>query len=482
MPPVAMATNEVSEPSEQPQEVEAGQAVPSTRPGSLSTRTRAVPPHTDGPGEQLKNAETGQAARPGQLSTRNVTWTPNLTHVFSDSLQKFITPPPTPPLIAEVLGNEDIFPSPPLLGREEQEGSESTPLIGETPKEPEEGACSYIKQLFTPSVIMGFISALCACLYTTGTKIATDQRLSTGSHISVPFLLFLRGIIGLPLCSYETFAVEGQDFPPGTPEQLPLMVTSGVLCMLGTASGLFAVSQWGNASVACIVNASPALTVILVAFICIPDLHEPLNLASCVMLAMAITGMIFVTRPEFIWGASSDASDVGFLPPAAALGQALMQSVTALMIRKIPGKPSAAAITFYVQISMLLFGLGFSCYDVYVLNQPISINWDMPGPPITGMLLFAVCGTGANYFKNKALRMSKSVLVVGMRFFTPILCYLADLSIMAANPAYKIHSDGYSYGGCALIITAGVLLLMIKKQREAASTQDTKSAELPQKQ
>jgi drug/metabolite transporter (DMT)-like permease len=340
------------------------------------------------------------------------------------------------------------------------------PEMEEEPKEPT--ACDTLQELLPPSVVLGFISALCAALYTTGTKVATDQRLSPGSHISVPFLLLLRGIVGLPLVLYEAYGLEGQSFPPGKPEQLPLMITSGVMAMLGTALGLFATSMWGNASVACIVNTSPALTVIITAIVCIPDLHEALNLQSCIMLVIALTGMVFVTRPEFIWGDSKDASDVGYIPPLAALGQASFQSITALMIRKIPGKPSAASITFYVQVSMLFFGLALSCYDVYDKGEKISVNWDSPAGPITGMLLFAVCGTGANYFKNKALRLSKSVLVVGLRFFTPIICYIADLCIMQANPNYHIHSDIYSYIGCALIISAGVLLLLLKRQREAS--------------
>lgn len=397
---------------------------------------------------------------------------------MSEAVRNFVTPPPTPPLVADIVGLEgdetgsitpSLGPIPELAPIPAEDlgkfgDHETTPLVTKPP--PEEGGL--LQQLFPLSVILGFVSALCAALYTTGTKIATDQRLSPGSHISVPFLLLLRGIIGLPIVMQEAFVIEGQSFPPGTPEQWPLMITSGVMAMLGTALGLYATSMWGNASVACIVNTSPALTVILTAFICIPDLHEPLNLQSCIMLIIALTGMVFVTRPEFIWGASKDASDVGLVPPAAALGQALFQSVTALMIRKIPGKPSAASITFYVQVSMLFFGLALSLYDVYGLGEQISVNWDSPAGPLTGMLLFAVCGTGANYFKNKALRLSKSVLVVGMRFFTPIICYIADMIIMTANPNYRIHSDSYSYSGCALIIAAGVMLLLLKRQREAS--------------
>jgi len=391
----------------------------------------------------------------------------------------FLTPPPTPPLVADVVGLEgdETGSITPMLGPIPEMAPINTPMpphlgrpAGDVPemKPKEPGACDTLVELLPPSVVLGFISAMCAALYTTGTKVATDQRLSPGSHISVPFLLLLRGIIGLPLVLYEAYGLEGQSFPPGNPEQLPLMITSGVMAMLGTALGLYATSMWGNASVACIVNTSPALTVIITAIICIPDLHEALNLRSCIMLVIALTGMVFVTRPEFIWGESKDASDVGYIPPLAALGQASLQSVTALMIRKIPGKPSAASITFYVQISMLFFGLVLSCYDVYGEGEKISVNWDSPAGPITGMLLFAVCGTGANYFKNKALRLSKSVLVVGLRFFTPIICYVGDLCIMSANPNYHIHSDTYSYIGCALIILAGVMLLLLKRQREAS--------------
>lgn len=421
--------------------------------------------------------DTKKTAPPAGVMSNHQTWTPNMTHAWSEALQNFVTPPPTPPLIAEVIGTEGDMPSlNPVPGIDVPEDVESakteqTPLLGKTADgaDKEQDLCAYLGELITPSVIMGTISAVCAMLYTTGTKVATDQALSPGSAISVPFLLLLRGIVGVSICSYEAFYLEGQSFPPGTPEQLPLMGTAGVMTMLGIASGLYATSMWGNASVACIVNTSPALTVILTAIICIPDLHEPINLGSLTMLIIAITGMILVTRPEFIWGAnSSTVSNVGLLPPLAACGQACTQSITALMIRKIPNKPSAASITFYVQFTMLIFGFVLTTYDVYGLGHDINVNWNSPAGPISGMLLVAICGTGANYFKNKALRMSKSVLVVGLRFFTPILCYIADAILMQFSSKYTIHSDIYSYVGCALIIIAGVMLLVLKRQREAA--------------
>jgi len=343
-------------------------------------------------------------------------------------------------------------------------GQETTPLLAKD----EPSTDGFLQELFSPSVLVGGLSALCACLYTTGAKMATDQAISRGSHILVAFLLVLRSIVGVSICSYEAFQVEGQSFPPGTPEQRPLMITAGVMTMLGIASGLYATAMWGNASVSCIVNTSPGITVLMASLVfCWPDIQEPMNLASAGMLVIAITGIVFVTRPEFLFGGAS-ASDVGLLPPLAAIAQALTQSITNLMIRKIPGKPSAATVTFYVQASMLLFGLCLTLYQVYGDGQPLSVNWDSPAGPLIGMIVVALAGTGANYFKNKALRMSKSVLVVGIRFSTPVLCYGTNAILAAVYTTYTVQSDGYSYVGCALIIVAGVMLLVLKKQKEAA--------------
>lgn len=334
-------------------------------------------------------------------------------------------------------------------------------------EEDSEQSCSqWIGDLASPSVLIGLLSAVCACLYSTGTKVATDRALSPGSHITVPFLILLRGFVGVVICSYEAFYLEGEHFPlPGRPEQIPMMGTAGVLTALGIVSGLYATSMWGAASVACIVNTSPALTIIMTAAVCIPNLHEPLTLSSCTLVTTALIGMILVTRPDFIWGDSQSASDVGILPPLAAIGQAVAQSVTALMIRNIPNKPSAACITFYVQFSLLVCGGGLTTY-IWIHTQVDYIDLNDWVAPMTGIILVAVCGTGANYFKNKALRMSKSVLVVGMRFFTPVLCYVADAILMCFSHKYTIHSDKYSYIGCGLIVAAGVLLIVLKRITE----------------
>merc|ERR1711959_473845 len=101
------------------------------------------------------------------------------------------------------------------------------------------------------------------------------------------------------------------------------------------------------------------------ALVCIPNLNEPLTLSSCTLVAAALIGMILVTRPDFLWGHSKDASDVGILPPLAAIGQAAAQAVTTLMIPNIPNKPSAACITFYVQLSLLVFGGILTAYTVW---------------------------------------------------------------------------------------------------------------------
>merc|ERR1711939_333368 len=344
------------------------------------------------------------------------------------------------------------------------------PIKSHVEEDSEQSCTQWTSEFCTPSVLIGLLSAVCASLYSTGTKIATDKALSPGSHITVPFLILLRGIVGVVIVSYEAFYLEGEHFPPGRPEQLPLMGTAGVLTALGAVFGLYAVSMWGAASVACIVNTSPALTIGLSAICCIPNLHEPLTLSSCTLVATALIGVILVARPDFIWGDSKSASSVGIMPPLAAIGQAVMQSVTALMIRNIPNKPTAACITFYVQLSILFLGGGLTTYT-WIHTEVDYLDWDDWVAPMSGILMVSVCGTGANYFKNKALRISKSVLVVGLRFFTPVLCYALDAILMNFSRTYAIHSDKYSYIGCTLIVIAGLLLILLKRNTERGEGQ-----------
>merc|ERR1712100_568243 len=104
-------------------------------------------------------------------------------------------------------------------------------------------------------------------------------------------------------------------------------------------------------------------------------------------MVLALVGITLVTRPEFIWGGEpAGASAVGALAPLAALAQAVTQSISALIVRKIPGKPSAASISFYVQLSMLLFGCCMVVYE-YAEKKSLVVNLGSPGGPVTGMLL-----------------------------------------------------------------------------------------------
>lgn len=192
-------------------------------------------------------------------------------------------------------------------------------------------------------------------------------------------------------------------------------------------------------------------------------MYEPLELQSCCMLGLALIGIFFVSRPAM----SSEVADDAGVGPLLAVLQCVMNAIMALVCRKIPGKPSAASITLYGQTGMLILGIALVVYDIVHLNKHFFLNMAAPAVPIAGMILVALGGNGSDYFRNMALRESKSVLVISMRFAVAPCCFLADLIMMLAAPnAHTSVSDGWSYVGCATIVIAGTMLLIIKHEKE----------------
>jgi len=319
-------------------------------------------------------------------------------------------------------------------------------------------------QFINAPVLFALLSAICSSLALTGTKMVTNPALSPGSHIHPALLLCIRGAVGVPLTLLRATWWEGNEYPLGTAEQFPLLLTTGFFA-LGSAASVFAIQFWGSASVACIVNASPALTVLFAGLICscCPDMYEPLELQSCCMLGLALIGIFFVSRPAM----SSEVADDAGVGPLLAVLQCVMNAIMALVCRKIPGKPSAASITLYGQTGMLILGIALVVYDIVHLNKHFFLNMAAPAVPIAGMILVALGGNGSDYFRNMALRESKSVLVISMRFAVAPCCFLADLIMMLAAPnAHTSVSDGWSYVGCATIVIAGTMLLIIKHEKE----------------
>lgn len=347
---------------------------------------------------------------------------------------------------------------------------ETTALMSKAPKEAPE-------DIFNAPVLFGLVSAICASLAFTGTKMVTNPALSPGTSIPPGLLILLRGAVGMPFTLLQSVWWEENEHPFGTWDQVPLLFTTGLLVVLGFAAWVFGVEIWGSASVACISNASPALTVLLAGLIwCIPDLYEPLELRSCCMLMFAIMGIIFVSRPAM---AKEVADDAG-VGPMLAVVDCSRKAVGALVVRKIPGKPSAASITFYGQASMVVLGTGLVVFDIVQRHKQIVLNWSSAAVPIVGMILVALGGNGSDYFRNLALRESKSVMVVSMQFAVAPFCFMEDMIMVAAAPHAIIDvSNDWSYVGCAIIVIAGIMLLIIKQEKEQKEDSPAETAFLP---
>jgi len=363
------------------------------------------------------------------------------------------------------LDNDEWEDSPNMEHSSDEEESETSSLLRKeatvTVVEPETSpqAVQSDEQpgLVSPSVLIALVSAVSAAFYITGSKIATSHTIAAGSHVSFAHLLVIRGFFGLLLISYEVYVLEKTPLltPPGPENGWKLLALAGLITAAGTGTGLFAVSHWSAPDVATITNTSPALTVVVCAMLGL----ESMSTKSFVGLFIAIIGVALISKPVFIFGGHvAPGHEFKFLPFLGALSQSVCQVVTNLMIRKIHGA-SAAATTYYVNLFMLLQGLLMLAVNDTDWPRIDGKNWV---PPVVGILMTVVFGTSMNYFKNMALRMSKSILVVGIRFIVPVLCVVTNYVFLDKSATM------FTIFGASLVVVGGIIILIAKKDREAA--------------
>jgi len=313
-----------------------------------------------------------------------------------------------------------------------------------------EEATAEVVSLFDESIILGLISALTISLFNLGAKLAVENH-----GVALGYCILLRGSFGLVVMSLKCWQ-DGESFPPGPSSQIPLLGCTGLVTALGQLSGLYAVSGWGVAEVACIVNSSPTFTVLWTGIPFWLPLYEPLTPRLVGILLGASIGIVMVTRPDFVFD-NSHAQKVSGLYVLAAFGQTFTQSACNVLIRKTEGT-SVYVVTWYLQVSLLSIGLVLIWIYGSVSPHVASISEEpMQWVGLCFVAIFGICGS---LTKNAALKRSKSILVVSMRYLVPCFCLLWDVIFLQMFP------NTWTVIGCGVVVTFGVLLLLEKKRRE----------------
>jgi drug/metabolite transporter (DMT)-like permease len=180
----------------------------------------------------------------------------------------------------------------------------------------------------------------------------------------------------------------------------------GTISMLTTFYALSSKSV-SLGDIVTLLNVSPVFLAILAPFV----LKERTSRLVALAIAVALTGVVFVVRPSFVFGHGPAASLVTSGPSATltttiAIGSALSTSIAMMMLRRVGQTESPEAIAFH-----------FSIFAAVVLSV-VSL-FDLRVPTLRDglyMLLAGTCGGIAQLCMTRAYSLESAARLGGMSY------------------------------------------------------------------
>ncbi len=176
-------------------------------------------------------------------------------------------------------------------------------------------------------------------------------------------------------------------------------------------------------------------------------------------IGIGLLGVVVVLRPG-----TSTFQFAALLPLTGAFGYATLHTLT----RKLGTTESAAALTFYIQITFIAvagtigLGLGGGQYAGWD-NASLEFffrAWTWPGPRDWVILVvLGLCSVGGGYFISQAYRLSEAALVAPFEYIAMPLAVLFGMLLFDEWP------DLFAWSGILLIVGSGLFLIW----REAAA-------------
>lgn len=204
------------------------------------------------------------------------------------------------------------------------------------------------------------------------------------------------------------------------------------------------------ADVASISNTAP----IWAALIGITCLQQPCKFSIGVSLVTAPLGMVLITQPNWLFKGEDN---LPVLSLVASITAAVVAGATELLIQRV--KEDQWVLTWYAGVFQVILG-GISVFTLQT-HTPI---WPAITPLVwVCFLLVPLCGTGNQVFRTMALRMTKDVNVLLMRYGVTIFCCIWD-SLILHRPIRP-----WSLCGIVVLLLTGAYMV-IDKQNAAKAT------------
>jgi drug/metabolite transporter (DMT)-like permease len=263
---------------------------------------------------------------------------------------------------------------------------------------------------------------LAAALFT-GMPVAVR---ALADHMGPAEIIFFRSLLGLVFMAPYFLWIGVGSLRTGV---LKLHVQRSVINFVGMTMWFYALALIPLGQAVALHFTMPLFIVILAAMF----LGERVGAGRWAATAMGFAGVLIILRPGAV--------DIG-LPALAVLGSALFYGAAVTTIKALTRTESAAAITFYSHLIMLI------CAVI-----PTILWWGAPRvADIPYLLLLAVCGTVAPFAVTRALRVVDASVVAPLDFLRLPCAAVAGYFLYAEVP------DIWTVIGAVVIIGATTLL------------------------
>lgn len=185
----------------------------------------------------------------------------------------------------------------------------------------------------------------------------------------------------------------------------------GTISMLSTFYALSS-KTLSLGDVVTLLNVSPLFLALLAPFV----LKERTSKLVAVAIVVALTGVVFVVRPSFVFGSGAAIPLPGSIAHAGgpsatvtvtvAIGAALSTSIAMMMLRRVGQTESPEAIAFH-----------FSCFAAVVLTGISLFDLRAPSPrDAVFMLLAGICAGIGQLSMTRAYSLENAARVGGMSY------------------------------------------------------------------
>ncbi|KAG6623393.1 Drug/Metabolite transporter (DMT) Superfamily [Phytophthora cinnamomi] len=220
-------------------------------------------------------------------------------------------------------------------------------------------------------------------------------------------------------------------------------------CFFGTfgiSIQFYAMAQMVLTDAVTIIFTSPIVTFMLGALV-LGEAIERLDLLSCLV---SYVGVVFVTRPAFLFATDEETKEVPPLAIVCALGGSVMQACSYIAMRQLR-ELNYVVINHY----FLLFGLLYALVTLWYFD----VSFTMPNnitlmAALFGSGLFAFVG---QVFLTMGFQQSKAGIASVMRYLDVVFVLVWDIVLLDENVSM------YSVIGAAIIIASASFIVLPKK-------------------